>query len=312
MKKSKIIVPALALLAFTTISSVSGTVAWFTASRGGSFTASNFKVVNPEGNMAIALGNKIGTTISGTTVNVATKYEGEASAQANTQVDASFDHKTPALWQDIPNDNGGQPTSFTTVSLTEAKAQIENHVFMIISWTATFTYTFGADTADANIYFNAAESTFTVAEGIKADADNSTKLYTYRGFRVAMIESTGAASTVWAPQQLAAQCKYITKSDGTKGTYKPALSGDPATIATDGDLIASDCIPTKIAAGSTGSKQRADYIGTFKKPSDGTSTTVVCTFYAWFEGTDPNVKNDVRLDAVSLDMKFYVRNNATA
>jgi len=308
MKKSKIIVPALALLAFTSISSVSGTVAWFTASRGGSFSTSNFKVVNPEGNMAIALTKLIGTEISKDVVNVTT------SNVANSQVDASFDHTSQTLWQDVPSDDGTQPVKFTKGTLTEAGAKIEDHVYTIIAWYATFTYTFGADTDDVNLYFNAEESDFTVGgDGIMADADNDEHLYTYRGFRLAMVDSTKTQKRVWAPEQEYDECAYINAEDGTLGSYVPAVTGDATpAINEKGDLITSDRTLDKIDAGSTGSKKRADYLGSFVKPAAGNSTTVGVTFYAWFEGTDCNIINDVRMDSVSLALKFYCRTNKAA
>ena len=49
MKKSKIIIPAAAILALSVGASVTGTVAWFTASSRVSVTANNLAVINAQG-----------------------------------------------------------------------------------------------------------------------------------------------------------------------------------------------------------------------------------------------------------------------
>ena len=48
MKKSRIIVPALAMLTLSVAASVTGTVAWFSASRTKTLTANNLAVLNKD------------------------------------------------------------------------------------------------------------------------------------------------------------------------------------------------------------------------------------------------------------------------
>ena len=55
MKKSRIIVPALAMLTLSVAASVTGTVAWFTASRTASMSATNVAAVNTAGNLSLTL-----------------------------------------------------------------------------------------------------------------------------------------------------------------------------------------------------------------------------------------------------------------
>ena len=50
MKKSRIIVPALALIALSTVASITGTVAWFTASRSVQINAGNFAITKTSAN----------------------------------------------------------------------------------------------------------------------------------------------------------------------------------------------------------------------------------------------------------------------
>ena len=49
MKKSKIIIPAAAILALSVGASVTGTVAWFTASNRATVTANDLAVINAQG-----------------------------------------------------------------------------------------------------------------------------------------------------------------------------------------------------------------------------------------------------------------------
>ena len=67
MKKSKIIVPALGILLLSTAASISGTVAWFTASRTFSTHVNAFSVGSVDGNLsgvcAGVVGTKAGTKV---------------------------------------------------------------------------------------------------------------------------------------------------------------------------------------------------------------------------------------------------------
>ena len=53
MKKSKIIIPAAAILALSVGASVTGTVAWFTASRTVSTTVNNLAAINTAGDLGV-------------------------------------------------------------------------------------------------------------------------------------------------------------------------------------------------------------------------------------------------------------------
>ena len=53
MKKSKIIIPAAAILALSVGASVTGTVAWFTASRSVTLTGKNVAAINAAGDLEV-------------------------------------------------------------------------------------------------------------------------------------------------------------------------------------------------------------------------------------------------------------------
>ena len=66
MKKSKIILPAVALLTISTVAAASSTVAWFTAGRSVTVSGSTVAVYNPESSLKVTLG---AVTDSGSTVD---------------------------------------------------------------------------------------------------------------------------------------------------------------------------------------------------------------------------------------------------
>ena len=55
MKKSRIIVPALAMLTLSVAASVTGTVAWFTASRTANMQLNNLAALNTSGDLSLVL-----------------------------------------------------------------------------------------------------------------------------------------------------------------------------------------------------------------------------------------------------------------
>ena len=79
MKKSKIIIPAAAILALSVGASVTGTVAWFTASRRTSVTLNNLAVVNAAGDLKVTLSAVTGCSLSADSKSVNLTYLRDAS-----------------------------------------------------------------------------------------------------------------------------------------------------------------------------------------------------------------------------------------
>ena len=79
MKKSKIIIPAAAILALSVGASVTGTVAWFTAARTASFTGNNLAVVNAAGDLKVTLSAVTGCKVSTDRTSVDLTYLRDAS-----------------------------------------------------------------------------------------------------------------------------------------------------------------------------------------------------------------------------------------
>ena len=100
MKKSKIIVPAMAVLVLSTAAAVSGTVAWFAASRTATVGVTNNTIINPEGvlNCQLAAGHI--TTVAADGKSVAIE-ENHKLRDASVDINAA-----------IPGTSGVDPTVY--------------------------------------------------------------------------------------------------------------------------------------------------------------------------------------------------------
>ena len=147
MKKSKVIIPALALMAFSVAASITGTVAWFTASRVATVKAGSFAVVNTTTNLSVSLASGVGTTATDSgddhTITVTDGYK---------LTDAAFDHTALAHNVVAPDETGllvGSSTALADVSgslnnpVGNMVRDVQNTVFTAFTWNMTFTVTFG-------------------------------------------------------------------------------------------------------------------------------------------------------------------------
>ena len=87
MKKSKILIPAVAVLALSVGASVTGTVAWFSANRAATVTA-QFKAVDAEGALQVLAKKGVGTTTTDT----------KAATTSAVTVDGSLTHGSYNAW----------------------------------------------------------------------------------------------------------------------------------------------------------------------------------------------------------------------
>ena len=88
MKKSKVLIPALGVLILSTAASVTGTVAWFTASRTYNTTIGDFAVVKTNADLKCTLAAGLGTFKSGDVITLVNENV------YSELTDASFDHVT--------------------------------------------------------------------------------------------------------------------------------------------------------------------------------------------------------------------------
>ena len=299
MKKSKIIVPALAMIAFSTAASIAGSVAWFTASRQVNFDAGEYSVVKLTSNLDCVVTGGVGTTVD-TDTNTVT-FNGLLT-------DGSFNHKTKTFYK--PTADGKHISNETYVlgasgwqtGLVRGTANAKT-VYTAATFEISFTVNFGSGAPDLALFLN--------NEGqANTKVTTTGTVFTASGFRMAFIPgsvmqngSTGR-STVLADLQDFGNCKYVS------GTSDAAYLGT-AYEADDHDLIDQNFV-TAVPSSPVyrdNLASRVDYLGTICPPTSTEThdTTVSYTVVCWFEGTDPNVKNRANANeyqTVQADLVF--------
>ncbi len=308
MKKSTIIVPALAVIAMSTAASITGTVAWFTASRSATVTASDFAIAKTSANMQVALSEGIGTSVTDSgdthtvTMNAANYKLGHAS----------FDHSTSKVY--IPTVDGKSIDRSVTLSdsttADNVKQSTEGSIKIIscASWKITFTMTFGNSGRNTALYLDTkSANTF-----VKNSSTNAAPTKTGKAFRVAFVpdgtptNATGV-TRVWAPNQgtedEVQNCKYVnaTTAEGYAGV---AYTGH-TLLCKDYDAA----VPADEAINASTAQNREDYLGTFTF-SSGATATVTYRVVCWYEGTDPEINDSAigsDLETVKASFQFEAR-----
>ena len=305
MKKSKIILPALGMLLLSTAASVTGTVAWFTTVSTASANLTSFAIRKLGGE----LGLTIKTATDGSQYGTGTTKSGESiilNGDDPALCDASYDHVTQ---QKIYKANSAA-TAFSTLA-AESNWVVNGDdqvTYYAVSWTLEFTYTFGGDSSNVNLYFDLDAANLT---GTQVTAGTVANKETWKGFRIAFI--CGARTLVWAGGHASSEAaSLVFQSGATRSTTtaytNPNSSSAAGTLitgfGTSGTCAAALHAPTDDLA----SAARADYIGAFVKgATDSTTLSVKCI--AWYEGNDENVVNGARMDQVAATMAFYTRVN---
>ena len=197
-KKSKIIVPALALITATTVASVTGTVAWFTATRSINVSASTFIATKLESTLKVTCTGRIGTASTNNNQGITTTTGTNVS---NKLTHGSYDAKaitsTAAgnLYVAKVNDDGKTVDSFTNLgteatnqnvtatSSTEnwlARSSTSEKIWYGVSWQMKFELEAATTNTADYLFFDVAGSTFTSSQ------TNSTA----GGFRIAFMTSS--------------------------------------------------------------------------------------------------------------------------
>ncbi len=275
-KKSAVVIPALARIAVTAAASVSGTVAWFTANRAVSATASTFTAYDDNGSLQITAAAGKGTNVT----------NGKDVSVLGVLTDASFDFTN--VWTDVRDDDGNAPTAFEKVTDASYKTGSTNkedkEVYYAVDWTYTISLT--SKTKDNVDLFFDLSSTFT---GRAADD-------TSNGFRIAMVAGEKEESKqklVWGVDETRTHVSATNNANSKfdENEYTRTVPGY-----------------SKRADGGVDASNTKEYLGTFTPTS--TSITIICT--AWYEGTDSAVVSGKTRSSLSATRKFYARNAAKA
>lgn len=332
MKKSKVIIPAMALLLFSTAASITGTVAWFTATRLVTVTTGEFAVNNVDDGLTAAMSAGVATVASDTNSDGVNDKVSLVENHKLTHGSFNFARDEQKAWilnKDAYDDSEYHVAKGTltnaesgyTSNAHQAATDIWYHktvtdngtstyYYVAVSFTITFTYTFGTQTKDVGVYLNPQASTLTIGNDT-AGTDRTKK--TGLGFRLAFIPSdTDVAPKVFGNNPAAANTLFYTTSapkDGTTAyTTGDNYSGNYVSPVTSGYTgvadATSDDDTTRLA--------RKDRICTLTKVTNATkgtsqSATVKCV--AWFEGEDPNVVSTADMDHVTASLTFFARDD---
>ena len=85
MKKTRILIPAMAMIAFSTAASIAGSVAWFTANRQTSVNAGTYAVVKTTANLECEVTGVLGTTAENNVVTVTDVLYGASDVHKRLQ-----------------------------------------------------------------------------------------------------------------------------------------------------------------------------------------------------------------------------------
>ena len=310
MKKSRIIIPALAMIAFSVAASITGAVAWFTASRTAQIDAGTYAVVKTSANLDVEL-----TAGAHTSVN-----SGSGVVTVNgVLTDGSFDHVgkkvyTPAAdGKSLKVDGTNVPVAISVAgdSYTDSTDELlrgataapnAKNIYTAVTFDVTFTVSFGSVSGDIGLYLDntTGKSNFAVSGGGAAK--------TAQGFRMAFVPfGTNAASgntRVFADLQQENE-QYQTNPGQSPAEYaqRRAISyigGDaPATAFTNNgleygtnvliDADYDDPLPDSSTARATATA-RPDCLGVFTFDA-GNQVSLSYRIVCWFEGTDPEIVN---------------------
>jgi len=159
MKKTKIIVPALAALCVGVAASVSGTLAWFSAAKTKSVGVNNIAVINTQGSLMAEVKASKNTQVDGENISLAKDVKlRDASAQLAKSSTESY-----VVWEATDAKEDGTATKYQSVA-TDLVYNKTQKICYAATWSITFTLA-GSEPTDYGIYFDASNSSVTVADG---------------------------------------------------------------------------------------------------------------------------------------------------
>lgn len=312
-KKSKfVILPALATLVMTSVATVTGTAAWFTASRTATVSASQFESTSQSASMTVSasplVGTKAGSTIGSVEADGKLTH-GSYNAQKANAGDlfvASIDG------DNVTNDNkkgevtgyvsygtvaGATPNSSGVTTSTPSKwaAEVGNtKIWYAVAWTMTFTMT------DSSLNTNALFVDYN-ATTFKNGKTSIEAKETLHGFRIALMTDSnvrvvgGRESSYPQPTEKHVKEKW-TKAEGDSDAKTHTEPFDDGIYHKDGSSL-EKAIDAKADTLTT----HKGYLGQF------TNKSLTVTAVAWFEGEDESIVKDATMSNVTANLSFYSR-----
>lgn len=287
MKKSRIILPAVALLTISTVAAASSTVAWFSATREITINTNEVGVYNPESNLEIVL---TGVSEAGSKVK---DNEPRIIDLPSYLRDGSVDLNSGKVYKKdlVATDTYNEVTNFTS-----EKALIndqETVIYRATSWKMTFSMKDATPDSYA-IFLNISNlATSFTHKAVSEKAEENV----YKSLRLGLKYDGGFV--VVAPFYDATNDNSLAYVNGTSltGTYDKA-------IIKNSDKIGTSEITTDTLNGA-GYKDTNAYVGTI---AGGKDQSLEVTAYLWFEGMDKNCVNgagSVLNTKVNAALSFY-------
>ena len=270
MKKSKIIVPALGILAFSTAAAVTGTVAWFTANRLVTVNATAITAYNPEAGLKVTLSGHKGCVAGASSVGTG---DTAASVTHNQLRDASVDLENTKVWRSILNDDGSAVSSYgdVTAAATEGTAagSYTGEGTTYYYWCSIYTAKFELVQQSTSEVYNLKY------DNTKLVATNTGSLAIAPALRIGIVLSDGSFKVI-TPFKAAGANSYVNSATTATGSYAGCLGSDKSGNFAMGTLTGSGYVEA--------------------------------TIYTWFEGTDATCINaNVNIaQSVSVGLKFTI------
>ena len=306
-KKSKIIVPALALITATTVASVTGTVAWFTATRAVTVSATTFETRTENSSLSVVTtaDTKSGTKKETSTANTAIIVDGclthgsynAIKNDAGNLYSPVIDESTASVssYNDLGTvsnhiDGSDDGTTMATNKWWASTDSSNTKIWYGVSWTMTF-----SQAADPNGYTNYLLFDPSGSEIEENNSSASSTNHTLPGFRVALMTSTNCIVVGGDNNQ-----KHVTGTNATSNEW------DASTKYTTFNATGV----TKVADNATNITTNDMYLGSINATSG-----IVVTAVAWFEGEDTDAittklsdgTTDRIMSKVNTSLNFYSR-----
>lgn len=286
MKKSRIILPAVALLTISTVAAASSTVAWFSATREITINTNEVGVYNPESNLEIVL---TGVSEAGSKVK---DNDPRIIDLPSYLRDGSVDLNSGKVYKKdlVATDTYNEVTGFTS-----EKALIndqETVIYRATSWKMTFSMKDATPDSYA-IFLNISDlaTSFTHKAVSEKDEHN-----VYKSLRLGLKYDGGFVVVAPFYDATDNSLAYVNGTSST-GTYDKAIIKSSTKIGTS--EITTDTL------NSDGYKDTNAYVGTI---AGGKDKSLDVTAYLWFEGMDKNCVNgaeSVLNTKVNAALSFY-------
>ncbi|MCB9500206.1 MAG: hypothetical protein H6690_03035 [Erysipelotrichaceae bacterium] len=337
MKKSKIIIGAVALLGVSIAATTTGTLAWFTATNKAVVGVGNVVAVNASAALKATV---TGNVSHGTGGTVTTNGTSSVAFSIEALRDCSLDLKagTEGHLGSIANVNSeGNITGYTHLSDIGASGTIDddkegsyasqykvNNVTKNIYYYAEFDIKFELSTAvnqKYNVFFDPIASSFningdtkTIDSAVRVGLRNSTVLTKDSNYTYTLTKQALANYMVWAPSYDTVT-DFDSVSDGTQsnpvvnettGLVYTTYAQDTTTTTGAGKYTSAEVVTAKPGTDTT----KLGYLGDLNALAAGVEELVYHA-YIWFDGEDLScVSSQVQSTAYSLSLAFYAEKAA--